>query len=221
MSAEPITPAQVVGRAVRGLRVSSGLTQAELAERLHRLDWGSRQQSAVASLEGGGRRIDIDDLCRIASVFGVSPQALLVTHLSAPIRVGNDDLTPDAWHKLMRVTREDSRALWHATRKSIPEMESIKWQRRLNRQAARVVLASREKELAGRAKFPGPTFVADSQASVDVPLPDWGVVDRIELVPGIPHVARDRLEADALLDAAGKGVVRRIDRHEARRMRSR
>lgn len=200
--------------------MSSGLTQAELAERLHRVGWGSRQQSAVASLEGGRRRVDIDDLCRIASAFGVPPQALLVTHLSAPIRVADKDLAPDAWQELMRVTKEDSRALWHATRKSIPEMEAIKWRRRLNRQAASLVLASREKELAGRTKFPGPTFVTDLRVSVDVPLPDWRVVDRIELSPGIPHVARDRLEAEALLGAAEEGRIRRIDRHEARRLRA-
>ena len=204
-----------MGRAVQRLRESSGLTQAELADRLNEIGWGPRQQSAIANLERGKRRINLEDLCLIASVFDVPPQALLYSASSDPVRVGRMDLEADEWRALMRVTKEDREALYSALHKSIPS----KSHRRSGRLIRKVVLAGREKELAERSKYSGPTYVADIRTSVYVPLPSFGVKDRIDLNPGDPHVARDRLEAEALLAASEEGRIRRIDRHEARRLR--
>jgi hypothetical protein len=55
---------------------------------------------------------------------------------------------------------------------------------------------------------------------VAVPIPKWGVNAAVRLRAGVPYVARDRLEAEALSAEADRGTIRRIDRFEARRLRS-
>ena len=205
---------------MRRLRETAGLTQADLADRLHQRGWGSSQQSAVASLERGQRRVGFDDLVRLASVFEVPPQALLVALSSESIGVGGTLHTRDEWHTLMRVNKKDSGALLSALRRRVPERTTSGSRQGTTRSGHKVVLAGRERELAVRAKYSGPTFVSDTRQTVWVPLPSWDAQDRIDLAPGVPHVARDRVEREALLDAATEGRVRRIDRHEARRLRA-
>lgn len=51
-------------------RAKVGLTQAQLAQMLH------RPQSFVAKYEGGERRIDVVEFCEIAGALGADPVAL-------------------------------------------------------------------------------------------------------------------------------------------------
>ena len=51
-------------------RAKAGLTQVQLAEKLH------RPQSFVAKYEGGERRIDVVEFCDIASALDVDPAVL-------------------------------------------------------------------------------------------------------------------------------------------------
>ena len=51
-------------------RAKAGLTQGQLAEKLH------RPQSFVAKYEGGERRIDVVEFCDIANALDVDPAVL-------------------------------------------------------------------------------------------------------------------------------------------------
>ncbi len=55
-----------LGRQVRDLRESHGLSQRELAERMH------TTQSVIARLEAGGSKPSISTLERVASALGAS-----------------------------------------------------------------------------------------------------------------------------------------------------
>jgi transcriptional regulator with XRE-family HTH domain len=52
-------------------RKAAGLTQDELAKRLH------RPQSFVAKYEGGERRVDVVEFIKICKAIGVDPNKLL------------------------------------------------------------------------------------------------------------------------------------------------
>jgi transcriptional regulator with XRE-family HTH domain len=52
-------------------RGKSGLTQQELAERLH------RHQSFVAKYEGGERRLEVIEFVQICRALGVQPEQIL------------------------------------------------------------------------------------------------------------------------------------------------
>lgn len=52
-------------------RKKAGLTQAEVAERLH------RPQSFVAKYEGGERRLDVIEFIRVATALELDPQRAL------------------------------------------------------------------------------------------------------------------------------------------------
>jgi transcriptional regulator with XRE-family HTH domain len=220
MADRVVTPDQVIGASVRRLRESSGWTQADLGTELAIRGWGSSLQSAVAALERGRKRLGWAECIVLADVFRVSAQSLMTLSWPASstrVRVGERDLTSDEWYERMRVTDEDRAVLRQAARRP-PAGEPR--HRRVARQFQQIVLSQREEQLKQRAKFPGPTFVADRPMAIPFSLPRWGTRAVIHLRPGAPYVARDRLEADALLAAEGEGRVRRIDRHTARRLRT-
>jgi transcriptional regulator with XRE-family HTH domain len=56
-----------------GARKTAGLTQHELAKRLH------RPQSFVAKYEGGERRVDVVEFIEICKAIGAEPHKLLKT----------------------------------------------------------------------------------------------------------------------------------------------
>jgi transcriptional regulator with XRE-family HTH domain/Zn-dependent peptidase ImmA (M78 family) len=62
-----------LGRRVATLREAAGLTQAELARRLH------VTQSAVSRIESGSRRLSAAQLVRLAEILGIEPGVLLAT----------------------------------------------------------------------------------------------------------------------------------------------
>jgi transcriptional regulator with XRE-family HTH domain len=211
------TPDQLIGEAVRRLREASGWTQSELGVELAFRGWRSSLQSAVASLERGKKHVGWDELLTLAELFAVSPQSLLT--VSAPtdtrVKTAGRELTVQEWYEQMRVTDEDQALLWKAARR--PSQIGASYRRTL-KQVQRYSLRSREERLNQRSKFPGPTFVADRRLSV--PLLVLGQKTVIRMPPGTPYVARDELEAEALLEEERKGRVRRIDRHTARRLRT-
>jgi transcriptional regulator with XRE-family HTH domain len=63
---------QVVVEALRDARQDAGLTQKQLADRVH------RDQSWVSLVEGSQRRVDVVEFIAIARTIGVDPAALLV-----------------------------------------------------------------------------------------------------------------------------------------------
>lgn len=83
--------AEAVRRNVRELRETIGLTYAELSRRL---DSKGHPLAVLAlrRIEDGERRVTVDDLCALASVLGVSPNALLHPN---PLVQGADD----AWSR--------------------------------------------------------------------------------------------------------------------------
>lgn len=60
--------------ALRAARLQSGLTQTQLAERLH------RPQSFVAKYEGGERRLDVIEFIQVCDAIGVDP-AMIINQL--------------------------------------------------------------------------------------------------------------------------------------------
>jgi transcriptional regulator with XRE-family HTH domain len=59
-------------------RERSGLTQTELASRL------GRYQSVIATIEGGGRRVDVVELLDIADALGIDAIDLVAAVRSTP-----------------------------------------------------------------------------------------------------------------------------------------
>src|SRR5215217_3344912 len=68
---------QAVSENIRAVRERRGLTQQQLAARLGELG-RPIQASAVAKVEAGDRRVDVDDLAAFAVALNVSPARLLV-----------------------------------------------------------------------------------------------------------------------------------------------
>ena len=56
---------------LRATRQKAGLTQVELAARLH------RPQSWVAKVEGGERRLDVVELAEVSLALGIDPGELV------------------------------------------------------------------------------------------------------------------------------------------------
>ena len=71
---------------LRSARKKAGLTQAALAERLH------RPQSFVAKYENGERRIDVTEFVELAHALDGDPVALLRQFVKAVSRAGEPDL---------------------------------------------------------------------------------------------------------------------------------
>ena len=193
------------------------MTQAELALRLSSLGWESSLQTSVAALERGRRRITVTDLALLALALEVQPQALLTAPPSARVQVGNQEFTSEAWHALLHVTESDVSTMRTRTGRRTRAALSDRERKRI---LARLVLGRREQQLMTRKKFPGPTYVSDRSIRLALRIPPWDVLTEIRLRPGVPYVARDRLEAELLKAKEAEGKIRRIDRFEARRLRS-
>lgn len=70
--ADVSTPSRVFGRQVRQARELLRWSQAELAEHLAKLGV-TMHQATIARLEGGERRVSVDDAMALAAALGVSP----------------------------------------------------------------------------------------------------------------------------------------------------
>ncbi len=213
------TPTEVVGRNVRRIRQAKGLTQAELGLRLAAANATARWQSTVAALEQGRRRLDIGELLSLAAALEVTSQSLLWLPDTGglTVRVGNSSMGRAEWHRVNRVSEEDR---WASTGASSGSSGS-RSDARFSKSFDRALIKKREETLAKRGKYPGPTFLADRAVTL---LLDVGGRFKSTKVPlklrtGEPYVARDELEATALWEAEQVGIVRRIDRFQARKLR--
>ena len=63
-------------------RAAAGLTQAQLAEKL------GRYQSVVASMESGGRRVDVVELIDLAEAIGFDVHEVIDVLLATPKQGG-------------------------------------------------------------------------------------------------------------------------------------
>ena len=68
---------------LRETRQKAGLTQAELAARLH------RPQSWVAKIEGGERRLDVVELAEVSQALEIDPAKLIGPVVMALANSGN------------------------------------------------------------------------------------------------------------------------------------
>jgi transcriptional regulator with XRE-family HTH domain len=76
---------QIFLELLRSARKKAGLTQAALAERLH------KPQSFVAKYEKGERRIDVTEFVDLARALDADPVALLRKFVKAVSRAGEPD----------------------------------------------------------------------------------------------------------------------------------
>ena len=69
--------ARIVGANVKRLRMEIGATQNDLAETL-RLNGHPIPVASIGRIEGGQRRVEVDDVMALAVALGVSPLAILL-----------------------------------------------------------------------------------------------------------------------------------------------
>lgn len=74
---------QAFGRNVRTMRVASGMTQADLAEKMT-LAGANMRQGMIAKMERGARPTSVAEVATLAAILGVPPSALLATDESVP-----------------------------------------------------------------------------------------------------------------------------------------
>ena len=68
-----------IGRVVSRLRNQLGLTQVDFAVELQLVGWRDASRDTVAKLEGGSLRVDLIQICYLASALGVPPARILST----------------------------------------------------------------------------------------------------------------------------------------------
>lgn len=72
-----------VAQNLRAIRKSRGMSTYDVARCLREIGWPI-QQTGVARIETGERRVDVDDLLALAAVLGCSPARLLMPPVTAP-----------------------------------------------------------------------------------------------------------------------------------------
>lgn len=100
-----------VGARVRELRKAQGLTQTELAERLH------VRQATVSDYENGKLQFDADELPRVASVLGVD-----VADLFSESKPGA--LLTMTREELINLVTTEVQAIFKSARDTVPAMTS-------------------------------------------------------------------------------------------------
>jgi hypothetical protein len=216
----------VIGLNVGALRRTVGLSHADLGNAMEALGFAAwRHRQTVMDIEVGARAVTWEELFALAALFEVGPTALLTSPAGATprydsVRIGGTsipardytawwDWSPASWGAPPAAVR----GVIHQVLGDRPPWD---WRTALSKGPA----AAREAFLRDRERYPGPTFLADERVEVRRKLPAGGEAV-VVLEPGVPHVARDETEAEALREEEEKGRVRKIDRHTARRMRQR
>jgi hypothetical protein len=202
MSTVTPTVEQVIGANVADLRASLGMGQADLGAAMvaRGFDaWEHRQ--TVGAVERGVRALSWAEMLALAEVLGCrSPRVLMVVR--DRVAVGGSTLSAEEWSERWGIAPEDRADLTY-------RVGFFGAERKARRREAVEALRQRERRLAERQPA-GPTFLAEKRT--------W--IGPIELRPGVPYVARDRLERAALVQAEQEGRVTRIDRHKAARLRA-
>jgi transcriptional regulator with XRE-family HTH domain len=88
------TPEEQVGASVKVLRVQRGLTQADVAERMHDLGH-SWLQTTVAKTEAADRPLRLNEVADLAKILGVRVPDLVSTRTDWDLRVIQGQL--DRW----------------------------------------------------------------------------------------------------------------------------
>jgi hypothetical protein len=79
---------------------------------------------------------------------------------------------------------------------------------------------ARDEVLAERGRLPGPIFVVTGdRVERGTAVPPWGERVVVELLPGDPYLPRDDRELELLENLEADGLVRRISRQQAYRLR--
>jgi len=87
---------------LRSARKKAGLTQAALAEKLH------RPQSFVAKYENGERRIDVTEFVELASALGADPLTILRAFIKGAAVAG----APDSVRPAQGRSRNSKKSIW-------------------------------------------------------------------------------------------------------------
>jgi transcriptional regulator with XRE-family HTH domain len=237
---------EVMGMNVGALRAAVGLTQAELAAAMRRIGFRWHRQT-VTEVEAGHRPCTREEIAAVAAYFDMPPRAILVTpggtftgsEGAIGLLVGGQVLRFADWGRLWApwVTRapeeRPKKDFWEVPaprlqRKAIDALwkgESRPWADAWRRSGGRAVEAfarAREAAWEARRTHPGPIFllVGDKPRSFTGTRPPWSEELRFEMQAGEPYVARDQYEAQILEQYAGLGLVRRISRQSAYRLRN-
>jgi transcriptional regulator with XRE-family HTH domain len=109
--AEAPTVSETFGRRLVELRGARGWSQRELVAELERVGFSGLDRTAVARIEGAGRKVSIEELVAIAVALGVSPFALLLP------RSGDLQLTET------QVESVEVVAMWLRNAQPLPEVE--------------------------------------------------------------------------------------------------
>lgn len=82
---EPLDFGATIARNLREIRLQTGWTQASLATAMERLGFGWKR-ATVAEVEGGSRRVSLEELLALAVLYAVPMVELLLPIESEPIR---------------------------------------------------------------------------------------------------------------------------------------
>lgn len=221
------TVSQVVGRNVSYLRQEAGLTQEELAAAMTDLGFGWRRQT-VTEVEAGHRPVSIEELAAVSALFDMPPEAVVVAAGLVPgpstgdaVSLGKRVLSSADWISLWNagpVVKPPARERRVAIDRLTAGMRRpwARLWRRSRGQPAPAFAQARKEAQAARSRHPGPTYMSQEDVDVRVVRPLWMAKESLKLRAGVPYVARDELEADALGKEPG---VQRISRQAAYRLR--
>jgi len=224
----------VIGANIRALRVAAGLTQAELGQAMVEMGFPWQSRQTVAEVEAGRRHVAPEELVALAAYFDVPINKLFMgAGFQLPynkVRVGKRSVGAGTWAKLTapRSDREPpNEHIQPAIDEVVGDLDrpwSRLWRERGGHPQEAFAEAWRERQGQGR-RLPGPIYVttekAEGRVAFNAVVGPWLATVEIVLEDGIPYVARDEAEAEALADRERQGFVRRITRQEAYRMRRR
>ena len=225
------TADDILGTNCARLRRAAGLSQRELARDMSAVGF-AWERDTISQIETARRRLGFDELAALAAYFELPPRALLsppAELLFGRVAFGQGVIDSKTWSSLWaewdfsegpapKHYRDAVDAIFHAVRRPW----ALIWRRKKGH-PGRAYAQAREELLSQRSKYPGPIFLADRPDGVDMPMAPWsqwvGVTIRLE--PGVPYVARDEVEAEALDDLVerSEGHVRRITRAQAHYLR--
>jgi len=234
--AQELSAAEVVGMNLRALREAAGLTQAELGQAMVKLGFPWQSRQTVAEVEAGRRHAALEELVALAAYFDMPVNTLLTgagtalgySYGGGRIRVGKKTISAGEWAQLTvgRTDREPPPEPIQNAIDSLVGKVDRPWSRLWRKQGghpAMAFLESWRQRQSRRKRWPGPIYIIaegiEGPVGLGAPVGPWGASTEIRLEPGVPYVARDEREAEALAQREQQGFVRRISRQQAYKLR--